>query len=318
MIDKTHSIARFSFRRRGFTLVELLVVIAIIAVLIGLLVPAVQKVREAANRTQCLNNIKQIGLAVHNYHQNNNSLPALSGAEDDTGSWMVSVLSYLEQGNVANLYLNWGGNSGTGPLYSDVANLPATTQLIAIWTCPSDTNSTFHGMTLGNYGANVGNSGTFYANGINGVPILNGVPNGGAPFYPSGTLFQKNSGMTFNKITDGTSNTILIGELRQGQGGSDLRGLIWGTTYGGMTGYLGPNSAMPDSIYSTAFCNSLPGMPCANYGPCSMLAARSRHAGGVNICLADGSARFVADSISLTTWRALCSAQGSDTIGSDF
>ena len=97
--------------RKGFTLIELLVVIAIIAILIALLVPAVQKVREAAARAQCGNNLKNLGLAVHGFHDANKAMPAAFGKDPCCwGTWVVSVMPYLEQDNAAKLYVNWGGN----------------------------------------------------------------------------------------------------------------------------------------------------------------------------------------------------------------
>lgn len=134
-------------RRQGFTLIELLVVIAIIAILIGLLLPAVQKIRAAAQRMQCNNNLKQLALGMHNYHDTRNELP--SGMSPGTvnfgnlyccwGTWQVAILPYVEQQQAFNLYVNYGGDDSTGPRYGASPNTAVTTVRYKVFTCPSDT-----------------------------------------------------------------------------------------------------------------------------------------------------------------------------------
>jgi prepilin-type N-terminal cleavage/methylation domain-containing protein len=145
--------------RFGFTLVELLVVIAIIGILIALLLPAVQAAREAARRSQCLNNLKQLGIAMHNYHDAKKWLPPGKGPNPCCwGTWVPITLPYIEQEGVAELYVNWGGDDSTGPRYSAAPNTTnVTNKRFATLTCPSDQpNKPFGNLTNHNYSVNFG------------------------------------------------------------------------------------------------------------------------------------------------------------------
>jgi prepilin-type N-terminal cleavage/methylation domain-containing protein len=298
---------------RGFTLVELLVVIAIIGILIALLLPAVQAAREAARRTQCTNNLKQVALAAHNYHDTFQELPR--GAEGCCyGTWQVRVLQYMEQGNLAEKYL-FEPESYQGTL--NKANV--TTQRIGSLTCPSDIpNAPLSSITAHNYAANYGNTG--YARQAN----LNGVVWAGAPFmYNSNALpIEQRKVGRFGEIIDGLSNTLLFAEVLQGQG-QDLRGFTWWGDASSFTTYLSPNSPLPDRIYSASYCKDTSvrkeNPPCAvsdGSNP-TMFAARSRHPGGVEVALADGSVRMINNNISINTWRALGTSRGGEVFSLD-
>ena len=232
-------------RRSAFTLIELLVVIAIIAVLIALLLPAVQAAREAARRIQCTNNLKQLGLAMHNYQSGVNTLPqGMNG--DAWGTWLMAVLPYIEQPSLFNAWNSMGNNSGLpgyvdGPLrYLGVCNITVSSTRVGAYYCPSDSTNqsvtglgeTVNGVTLlvtqQNYVVNFGNTDMEQMT-LNGVPFL------GAPFTDIGAPFTDIAGgnyqlrqadgtaMTtypFSAIRDGLSNTMMVSEVCVGQSGA--------------------------------------------------------------------------------------------------
>ena len=246
-------------RRRAFTLIELLVVIAIIAVLIALLLPAVQSAREAARRIQCVNNLKQVGLAIHNYVSASNSLPSgvvfNSSVAPCSGSgfgkscqnttWFVLTLPFIEGGNLFNTFNFAIGSEGpmalTGYPYAYSVNSTVLTTHIGFFQCPSDTEKTFDiasstvgavlssapklSVTKGNYGVNWGN--TDYGQGQRGDSWFASNPSTHrpAPFgYNQGATGPLRA--TIASFTDGTSNTLLLSEMLQGAN-DDIRGLLW-------------------------------------------------------------------------------------------
>jgi prepilin-type N-terminal cleavage/methylation domain-containing protein/prepilin-type processing-associated H-X9-DG protein len=330
--------------RRGFTLIELLVVIAIIAVLVGLLLPAVQKVREAANRAVCTNNLKQIALAMHNYHDTYQKLPPGVGPFGCCwGTWQMYVLPYLEQGNIFVRYKNLGGNDITMPggywRYGSDGNLDLTRNRLKVLSCPTDPgNAPTSSITSHNYAVNYGNT-SFFQTTLSGVPFL------GAPFYcyrpgwMTDTQMQDEYGQNhpdhdryahYTKhgpagqpqiflphVTDGTSSTLMAAEIIQGQG-VDLRGFSWWGGASGFTTWSAPNANEPDVVMGgscdiTATYN----IPCTTIstpGRPRMMAARSLHSGGVNVVYCDGHTGFVKNAININVWRALSTTRGNEVI----
>lgn len=332
--------------RLGFTLVELLVVIAIIGILIALLLPAVQAAREAARRSQCQNNLKQLGLAMHNYHDSNKWLPPGIGINGCCwGTWQPILLPYLEQEAMGQLYQNWGGEDvGSacggvgGPRYSSAPNTTnVCNKRFETLTCPSDIpNAPFSNLTNHNYAVNFGNT-SYGRHAVlpPGATGPNAVRYAGAPFKPAIGLdpdqcqrvisegnfkVRPQRGIPLRDILDGTSNTLMMAEVLQGQG-RDLRGFTWWGDATQFTTYLAPNSPLPDRIYTASYCNNQPKMnlPCAvssSTDP-TMFASRSRHPGGVQVVLCDGSARFVRTTVSILVWRGASTSQGTETFRLD-
>jgi prepilin-type N-terminal cleavage/methylation domain-containing protein/prepilin-type processing-associated H-X9-DG protein len=285
--------------RRAFTLIELLVVIAIIAVLISLLLPAVQSAREAARRTQCTNNLKQMGVALHNYHDAVLALPPgyvaaskFVDGETDTSpgwSWAAMTLQQLEQ----------------GPLYASInfslaiqapANTTATLSTLSFFLCPSDQfqDSTFpitDGLgntvataTPSSYAACTGNDAADVALGLTINGVSTGLGNG---------LFYRNSAIRFASITDGLSHTVMLLERAWG----DSEGTWVGAVPGGviLRGLLNPCPGSADATYLA---------PCLVLAHCHMLNTNSDadsglddpssfHPGGANVLFADGSVHFI-------------------------
>jgi prepilin-type N-terminal cleavage/methylation domain-containing protein len=300
--------------RAGFTLVELLVVIAIIGILVALLLPAIQAAREASRRSQCANNLKQIGVGMQNHHDTLKTLPPGMGPYGCCwGTWQVLILSYVEQGGLTEVYVNWGGDDTTGPRYSSAPNTQTVSnQRLTAFTCPSDQpNAPFGGLTNHNYAVNFGC--TDYAQ----QATLNGVVFRGAPFGIAKDAKRPREGKRLADVLDGTSNTLMAAEVLQGRG-SDLRGFTWWGDASQITTYLMPNSPIPDRIYTAGYCNDQPdlNLPCAVSGGTTptMFASRSRHPGGVQVVLCDGATRFISDAIELTTWRALSTSEGKEAV----
>jgi prepilin-type N-terminal cleavage/methylation domain-containing protein len=306
--------------RPAFTLIELLVVIAIIAILIGLLLPAVQKVREAAARMSCSNNIKQLGLALHTHNDTVGRFP--KGCVWNNGNyydfprsgWNYSLFPYIEQDNLYKLFPQpAAGQQQWYPWFSpEATNVNGPTRpVIKTWLCPSDGGALHNTQAWGVF--SLGNYHAFFG----------GLNLGGARANDPATrgAFGVNWGARLLDMSDGTSNTAVLGEYLRSRGASnDQRGMPWGDQpgYGQIYTQLSPNSTSPDFIY-VGWCSNQPSsnLPCINgdTGPNNTVAARSMHTGGVQVCLGDGSVRFVSQSVDLVTvWRPLITIAGGEII----
>jgi prepilin-type N-terminal cleavage/methylation domain-containing protein/prepilin-type processing-associated H-X9-DG protein len=321
--------ARSSARRRAFTLIELLVVIAIIAILIGLLLPAVQKVREAAARAKCSNNLKQLAIAAHSFHDVNNALPSTryttpAGTPNrgnspiwDTISGFVYLMPYIEQAPLYNsIYSNANFMAGTQGAPWDGGFAPWTMR-VQTFICPSDPATTSGGVAPRNYHMNIGDK--MNVNNGNGTQAR-----GMFMANPVGGSTQERHSFALTGITDGTSNTLMFAERRQpnsgsgtcdgsigclGNSGSGIpatcAATFNGTTYSSMasTGFRS-SSRMGDgrSFYGTVV-TALPPNQASCTGNTSwdgdngFYTASSAHTGGVNVAMGDGSVRFVPNSI---------------------
>jgi prepilin-type N-terminal cleavage/methylation domain-containing protein len=338
-------------RKRGFTLIELLVVIAIIAVLIALLLPAVQQAREAARRTQCKNNMKQMGLALFNYESSHGVFPP--ARIDLTGppgpaiyqtSWTTLCLPYFDQTNVYNLYnfnLTW----------TDPANVPATSTKLSVFVCPSAPSSRVTpaatvlnagqpwpaaGYGFSDYGSMNAVRPAFFLSNNLPVPPMGSVTNTANP--PSKSKYEwdgglkKNAATRLSDLVDGSSNTLMIVEdaarpqlyraglpasvagvstVKDGWGWADIQG-----------GYSLDGSTIDGSLTGKADC-TVPS------GPCSLTTAVAPyplnrtndsemyafHVGGGHILLCDGSVKFMSENISAQVLGALATRSGGEVVG---
>jgi len=319
-----------SRRSSGFTLIELLVVIAIIAILIGLLLPAVQKVREAAARAKCSNNMKQIAIALHAYHDANNVFPM--GQYNDfyandapwiRGCWVQPTLPYLEQ---ANLYQIYDASRKVQSTPDWALLCPNKDTLVPSLVCPSDPSSP-KTTTIDTNTVTFPN-GTTQASTQQGLHT-NMVVCGGSglvirPGQTTNGMFAVKSKTKMTDISDGTSNTFMVSEIlvvpdNSSNGGNDLRGRYCNSWYGNswFIAFNPPHSSVADRVGYQGV-NFLPSAPSTNVGTGTAasnavgLAARSGHTGGVNVALADGSVRFVSNNITLTTYQAMGTRAGGE------
>jgi prepilin-type N-terminal cleavage/methylation domain-containing protein/prepilin-type processing-associated H-X9-DG protein len=337
--------------RRAFTLIELLVVIAIIAVLIGLLLPAVQKVREAASRASCGNNLKQIGLALHNYQNAQERLPPAFPATPKppyAGTvpayfWSWSVLAqinpYLEQTAIYNRMDLDAPTFVLPTLNISAANQFAVQQTVKLFLCPSDKMTPL----TGGYGVSV-------LGPVNYVACIGSGTTGGGPPYGSpwdaDGVFRAAVGTSFDEITDGLSNTAAFSESTLGEGPLMAVGPIPGDphkVYANVPppltpaacdaatlwnvqlprGYLWASGEIRCASYNHFYPPNGPRYDCVanlstpglqQYTAVGFKAARSNHPGGVNLLLIDGSVRFVSNNVGPDTWTALATRAGGEVV----
>jgi len=355
---------------RGFTLIELLVVISIIAVLIALLLPAVQAAREAARRIQCTNNLKQLALAIHNYHSSANVVPAQcmypGGQAQLSGGWAppwtLAILPQLEQSSLFSAYnfaaptLFLGGTVG-------LENTTVTDTQIAAFLCPSEDNPVRPSTAATtNYVGNYGGPGQIQCYSGTVVPVadLNKI------FSATNPSLGRTGPVTLESIRDGLSQTALISERLYGLESNPAvyptspdakRGIFNVSAAGtgpssgatGATTFVGACKSLPattqainsDHLGNNAFASYPWHLGMVNYnhvgapnslncqnttadpswlsyiGPFGSAPATSNHPGGVNLALADGSVRFVKDSVSSSVWWALGTRNGREVLSSD-
>jgi prepilin-type N-terminal cleavage/methylation domain-containing protein len=299
--------------RAAFTLIELLVVIAIIGILVALLLPAVQAAREAARRASCGNNLKQLGIALHNYHDTLGSLPVARNSWPLVHSALARLLPYTEQENLQRLV-------DFGVPVSHASNQAASQTLVKLFACPSDRGGRVPGST---------HAGTNYV-------VSNGSGTVAFGLIASGDGLFTQSALGFRDATDGLSNTAAISEslLGNGQtstgptpadhrremlkvpGGNDP---VPAQCEAGSGAWFGQRGAQwidghyGNTLYNHYYPPNSTAWDCGNAsGNKGLWAARSWHPGGVELLVCDGSVRFVASTITLDAWRAMATRAGGE------
>jgi prepilin-type N-terminal cleavage/methylation domain-containing protein len=336
-------------QRNGFTLIELLVVIAIIAILIALLLPAVQQAREAARRTQCKNNLKQIGLAMHNYHDvhnqfppgmifggdMNNVIPAGQTYSLNHTGWTL-ILPYIDQ---APLYNQWNPNVASGPAYrgtrnplgDPAVNLPVTSTRLAVFTCPSEqrkdpvvyTGSETNRLILGeaaptNYllggGSYVEENSPYRTSNVFTATRQLPDPPSGLRVRAAG-VFGNNASAGIEDLLDGSSNTIMVGETVQDKQSSSWRP-TWGqgrriSTFGRVVPVVDPENAN-NCRYKI---NGRDNCHTANNNRSYAWSYSSNHVGGAHFLLCDGSTQFLSENIDYITFCFLNFVRDGQVVG---
>jgi prepilin-type N-terminal cleavage/methylation domain-containing protein/prepilin-type processing-associated H-X9-DG protein len=358
--------------RTGFTLIELLVVIAIIGVLIALLLPAVQAAREAARRAQCTNNLKQIGLAIHNYESSVGSFPTGTityqenplncGVVRRGHSFFALILNYMEQTqiyNAINFSFTAGGNTEFGFGHGGATNRTGLISQINSFICPSDSRQipypltvSFNGYGQASYAGMVGTRDIFHW--YCGCPVnfVGGSCAGAVEIEPDG-VFGYNWTRKLAEVTDGTSNTILVGENARFKNDPDMIFNTWSRSLWFASNFPGGTSSRPECLASSVPKINAPFQPgdtsafpgtlgptndtdgwawvaSPDYRQLGQFGFRSQHPGGANFLFGDGSVRFLKETIDMGSptytpaaarnvgvYRKISTFRGGETVSSD-
>jgi prepilin-type N-terminal cleavage/methylation domain-containing protein len=308
--------------RRGFTLVELLVVIAIIAVLVGLLLPAIQKVREAANRSKCQSNLRQVGLSCHSFYDVNNVMPPAVGAFPSNqvnlysnGPVLYHLLPYLE---LLTVFEQGIGTDGNGRQFYNSHTVSNNGTTLRIYACPSDPTMASTGLTTID---TAGHAATSY---VANFQVFGQPGSGPLPAPPISTF---GSAKLPDSFADGSSQTILITERfanpRMPTDPSIPRPTGGSPAWNNDSGAYGSRALWRDrprfplfAIYAQGEHAMFLNQPSANEAEWTR--PHTPHSGGINVCLGDASVKFIARTVSPTTWWAACTPNGKDIVGGDW
>lgn len=341
------SLKRWSIRRAGFTLIELLVVIAIIAVLIALLLPAVQQAREAARRSQCRNNLKQIGLAIHNYHDAMGTFPVIFGWNAATGERTgaftdkVMLLPYLDQAPIYSR-VNFNDFPWDSGGWFGGSNIQTMSMRMPIFICPTEPNVTKGGAANFNYAMS---HGVQPFNQFGDGRSHNGFAH--AVGWPGNGTNPDGGPVTAGKFPDGLSNTACYSEILVDPSipynkKYSMHDWTWGganpannrqicnnftqsnwinNTDGGRQGMKGCSWGWAFGGVGATYTHTMgPNEKACHNGPVedwssnNMVGAQSYHVGGVHLCMGDGSVRFVSENVNYKTWQAIGSRNGDEVI----